>query len=414
MLNTLYPRIHSDYESMPVIGSMLNEFCVWLDKCGYPPVAIRSRVRGSRHIANVLRRRRIRSLRGLTAQSLWAIAPQPTSWAAHIARASLRSWTLFLQETGVLASAPTTPLDECIGAYCRHLATTRGLAPRTIVKHKRRVIEFLHFLGYDGNHERLRRLRDPDVEAFVRYMGQRLGRASMQAVVAALRSLFKFLATEGVVSPHLGAHIDSPRCFRDERLPRALPWKTVRALLRAVDRSTPKGRRDYAILLMAASYGLRSSEIAAVSLDDVSWRSRVIRVPRPKVGSPLSLPLTDDVALALHEYLRQGRPRSSHREIFLRVRFPLVPITSNTVNDVFDAWAARAGIRLPFRAGGPHCLRHSVAVHLLQRGASTKTIGDLLGHRSAESTSVYLRLQIDDLREVSIPLPTMGRQAVRP
>lgn len=414
MLKTLYPRTHADYESMPVIGDVLNEFCIWLSKRGYPPAAIRRRVRASRLLAKALRRRRIHTLRGVSAQALWAVAPRSADWTAQLARASLRSLTAFLRERSVLEPAPVTRVDAFISAYSRHLAATRGLAPRTVVKHTRRVVEFMRFLDCDTCLDRLHTVHTSDVEAFIRHMGRRLGRASMQAVITSLRSLFRFLTAEGTVSPHLNAQIDSPRCFREERLPRALPWNAVRALLRTVDRSTSKGRRDYAILLMAASYGLRSSELAALKLDDVSWRSRVIRVPRPKVGSPLSLPLTDDIALALLDYLRRGRPDSSHREVFLRVRVPIGPIASTAVNDVFDAWASRAGIRLPFRAGGPHCLRHSVAVHLLRRGASMKTIGDLLGHRSVESTSVYLRLQIDDLRAVAIQLPTMAGQTVRP
>jgi len=207
-------------------------------------------------------------------------------------------------------------------------------------------------------------------------------------------------------------HIDSPRCFREERLPRALPWQSVRSLLYSINRSTPKGRRDYAILLIIATYGLRAGELAALKLDDLSWRSRTIRVPRPKVGSPLSLPLTDEVATALLAYLRRGRPPSAYRDLFLCSRVPFGPISSTTVGDAFDVWARRAGIRLPAHAGGPHCLRHSVAVHLLRRGVSMKAIGDLLGHRSAESTCVYLRLQIDDLRDVALPLPSTPARKV--
>lgn len=159
------------------------------------------------------------------------------------------------------------------------------------------------------------------------------------------------------------------------------------------------------MVLMIATYGLRASEIAALRLDDVCWRSRQIRVPRPKIGSPLSLPLTDEVATSLVEYLRHGRPPSTDRHLFLRVRIPIGPIESTAVCDVFEAWTRHADIRLPSGAGGPHCLRHSLAVHLLRRQTSMKTIGDLLGHRSAESTSVYLRLQVEDLRDVALPIP---------
>ncbi len=188
----------------------------------------------------------------------------------------------------------------------------------------------------------------------------------------------------------------------------------IRAFLRSIDRTTPKGRRDYAMFLLVATYGLRASEVRALSLDDVTWRARQIRVPRPKVGMSLLLPLTDEVGAALLEYLRRGRPASAHRRLFLRVQVPLGPLGPGTVGDAFRTWARRAGIRLPAR-GGPHCMRHSLALHLLREGASLKTIGDLLGHRSAESTGVYLRLDVDDLRDVALPLPAAAvSDEVRP
>ena len=174
--------------------------------------------------------------------------------------------------------------------------------------------------------------------------------------------------------------------------------------LSSIDRTTSKGRRDYAMFLLVATYGLRASEVRALDLDDIAWRVRQIRVPRPKVGTPLLLPLTDQVGAALLDYLRCGRPASTHRRRFLRVEFPLGPLGLGAVGDAFHTWARRAGIRLPAR-GGPHCIRHALALHLLREGASLKTIGDLLGHRSAESTGVYLRLDVDDLRDVALPLP---------
>jgi len=167
------------------------------------------------------------------------------------------------------------------------------------------------------------------------------------------------------------------------------------------------------MLLLIATYGLRVSEVAGLDLDDIAWRDRQICVRRPKIGTPLVLPLTDEIAMALLDYLRNGRPESTHRQVFLRVRVPLGPIESTAISDVFDSWAAHAKIRVP-HLGGPHCLRHSLAMHLLRKQTPLKTIGDLLGHRSAESTCVYLRLNVEDLRDVALPLPTSVAQEVQP
>jgi integrase/recombinase XerD len=314
-----------------------------------------------------------------------------------------RSLAQYLTERGELVCARPTPTARLVDTYRMYLE--RGLAPATVNRCATIAADFLHSLHYDQHPQCLGTLDVAQVEAFMTKAGQRLGRASMQKVSAVLRSFLKFLATEGEVPPGLEQHIESPRQYRGERLPRALPWHDVLVLLRSVDRSTSKGRRDYAMLLLIATYGLRVGEVARLELDDIAWRDQHIRIPRPKVGTSLLLPLTDEVASALLDYLRHDRPESIHRRVFLRVREPQGPIESTAICDAFDAWAARTGIRLP-HLGGAHCIRHALAMHLLRQATPLKTIGDLLGHRSVESTGIYLRLDVEDLRDVALPLPS--------
>jgi site-specific recombinase XerD len=312
-----------------------------------------------------------------------------------------------------LAQAPPTPTERRVADFRRYLERVRGLCAATIEAHAATINRFLLFLDHDGHPQRLHGLCAADLEAFVTKAGRCVGHSRMGQVTATLRTFVRFLAATGEGPAGLDAQVQSPRIYRGERLPRALPWKSVRAFLRSIDRTTPKGRRDYAMFLLVATYGLRASEVRALSLDDVAWRARQIRVPRPKVGTPLLLPLTDEVGAALLEYVRRGRPASPHRRLFLRVEFPLGPLGRGAVGDAFRSWARRAGIRLPAR-GGPHGMRHALALHLLREGASLKTIGDLLGHRSSESTGVYLRLDVDDLRDVALPLPAAASDGVRP
>lgn len=404
MLSLLFPQAHAKYTSLPLLGGVLDDLCPWLHHKGFPNDAIRRRVQAGPLLEAVLKSRGVKRLEHLTARDLQSPVRSPARWTEHLACALARSLTEYLCELGELTLAPSTPTGKRVAAYGQYLAVVRGLAPTTAERQGRLVSAFLSFLEFDASPQRLHDLKASDVEAFICLQARRLGRVSMQKVVATIRSFLRFLVAEGELVSGLENQVDSPRCFRGERLPRALPWKSVRLLLDSVDRSTPKGLRDYAMLLMIATYGLRVSEIAALKLDDISWRSRQLLVPRPKVGTPLLLPLSDEVASALLDYLRLGRA-PTHRHLFLRLRVPPGPIESTAVCDVFDVWASRAGIKVPRGSGGPHCLRHSLAVHLLRQGTSVKTIGDLLGHRSAESTYVYLRLQIDDVRNAALPLP---------
>ena len=207
----------------------------------------------------------------------------------------------------------------------------------------------------------------------------------------------------GEVPVGLDSQIDTPRVYRGERLPRSLPWATVQAFLASIDRSAPIGKRDYAMFQLIANYGLRASEVVGLKLDDIRWRSGCLVVYSRKSAAPLSLPLTDAVGDSLVSYLRQGRPQQCYREVFLRHRAPAGILKPTAVTEAFQAWSRRSGLTIPFK--GCHCLRHSYATHLLRQGTSLKTIGDLLGHRSTESTCVYLRLAVEDLRGVALDLP---------
>ena len=125
------------------------------------------------------------------------------------------------------------------------------------------------------------------------------------------------------------------------------------------------------MLLLIATYGLRRSEVSSLDIDDIQWRAQVICVPRPKVGTPLVVPLTDEVATALVDCLRQRAAEASERRLFLRVRAPQGPVWASAISDAFDFWAVRAGVRLP-DLGGPHVLRHGLAMHLLPAGDTTQ------------------------------------------
>jgi site-specific recombinase XerD len=247
-------------------------------------------------------------------------------------------------------------------------------------------------------------VRASDIESYIADAGTRLGRGSLQHDIAALRGFLRFLTTAGRAPAGLDRQIDTPRLYRLEQLPRALPWETVRMLLRSMDTTSPMGLRDYAMFLLIASYGLRASEIAALSLEDIRWRQRILRIHQRKTSSPLELPLTNEVLTALVKHLKRTPPPAPYRRVFLRMRAPIGVLKPTAVTEAFQALVRKSGLSIPYQ--GPHCLRHSYAVHLLKNGTPLKTIGDILGHRTAESTSMYLRLATGDLREVALEIPS--------
>lgn len=402
MLEELFPRVHKKYTSLPVLGSTLDQYAAWLVERGYPRRVLQH-IRTTRRIDHALREHGIGQLRDVTQEQLHACAPACAKDDPDLA-ATVRTLVRYLGERGFFpVSDLRSPTDSRLDGYRSHLEEVRGLAPATVAKHLRTVSQFFEHLGDGGPSSRIARLTPSDIESFVRASGERLSRGSLQHEVAHLRSFLRFLATRGEAPCGLDSQIDTPRVYRGERLPRALPWETVRAFLNSIDRSTPIGMRDYAIFLLIASYGLRAGEIVALTFDDVEWRTGRIRVTQRKTATPLLLPLTDAVGEALLNYIRHGRPVLAHRTIFLRCRAPAGALKPTAVTEAFQHWSKRGNLAISFQ--GAHCLRHSYAVRLLRQGVTLKTIGDVLGHRSAESTCVYLRLNIDDLRDVALPLP---------
>jgi integrase/recombinase XerD len=162
------------------------------------------------------------------------------------------------------------------------------------------------------------------------------------------------------------------------------------------------------MFLLIATYGLRASEVVAISLEDIRWRQRILRIHQRKTSSPLELPLTNEVLSALVKHLKRTPPPASYRRIFLRMRAPIGILKPTAITEAFQALVRRSGLSIPYQ--GPHCLRHSYAVCLLKKGTPLKTIGDILGHRTAESTSMYLRLATGDLREVALAVPGRGKR----
>lgn len=414
MLTKLFPRVHNRYLSLPLLGEVLDDYASWMEDQGYTLEPIQRHIRATSSLDRSLRRAGTSTLTALTRERLLACAPKDSQ--DDVDRSALvRCLERFFDAKDFFDAPLLNRVEIKAAAYAAFLSDVRGFAATTATQHAVTASRFLDHLGYEKRPRLLSKIAPQDIETFVQLTGQRIGRTSLQHTIAQVRGFLRFLAVEGEAPTGLDVGIDTPRVYRGEQLPRSLPWKIVRSLLRSINRSSPIGRRDYAMLLLIATYGLRTIDIASMKLEDIDWRSGQLLVPQRKTGTPLLLPLTDEVGTALIAYLRRARPQLPLREVFLRFRAPAGRLKPTAVTEAFQAWSRRSGLDISFQ--GAHCLRHSLAVHLLRQGTSLKTIGDLLGHRSAEATCVYLRLSIEDLREVALPIPVeqtrVRRQEVR-
>jgi len=283
----------------------------------------------------------------------------------------------------------------------------RGLHPETRAKRTWHALRFLTALGPCANHESLARLSVHDVDAYLRQCCKRLRRASIEEYAVCLRDFLRHLHRRGHTVLDLSGTVIGPRLYDHEDIPSALRPEEVQRVLEVTrEDHSPIGMRDYAILMLLATYGLRAAEIVRLRLEDINWRRDVLCVRHSKTGASSELPLLGEVGEVILQYLQKGRPRSVHREVFLRRYAPHRPFKEGSnLNGVTSARLKAAGIT-PRGKKGPHAFRHARAVSLLRAGVPLKVIGDVLGHTSAEAVGVYLKLATEDLRKVGLELPS--------
>jgi integrase/recombinase XerD len=402
--------INSRYRKLPVIGPLLDDWLAWLRSAGYKESTIRNNLGRAACVCRWLQQRCGRSFDEFAPSDLRAAYDHFRHRRIEVASIA-RVLQRFLAERQRLRPEPAEPpsrIEQQIEPLATYLREVRGMCPVTVVGHCRRIRLFLRFLKLDERRSALDRVGPAHIDAFLCHAAKTNNRFSMQQIVGSLRTFLRRRYAEGLLCHPLHQQIDTPRTYRLEQLPRAWPWDRVVALLRSIDRSNSCGSRDFALLYLAACYGLRSGELVRLTLDDIDWRSGTLTVRQTKTKQTLMLPLSEEGRAVLARYLSTGRPRSARRELFLRRRAPAGPLAATAVHDILERRVSLSGLPLP--PFGTHALRHSFAVHLLRQGVPLPAIGATLGHRDGESTAIYLRLALDDLRVVGLPVPK-GRSA---
>lgn len=295
-------------------------------------------------------------------------------------------------------------VDDIVEAFREHLVRTRGVCSETQRQYARPVRSFLNGVFVDGAVD-VAVVEVGDVVRFVTELAARGQPRNTANAVSALRAFFRFLRIHGLREDRLEEAVPGVRKHRLAGLPRHMSAEDLERLVESLDCSTPRARRDRAIVLCVARLGLRANEVARILLDDIDWRAAVLRVPSRKTGRGARLPIPADAGDAIVAYLYDGRPASPSRHVFVLHRSGRVgdPATQRTVYDAVKVALDKAGIDAP--VCGPNLLRHSLATRLVRSGASLKEIADLMGHRCLETTQVYAKLDLAGLRLVAQPWP---------
>jgi site-specific recombinase XerD len=315
---------------------------------------------------------------------------------------------VFLRKLGVCCAAPApaptapTPVQQAIAAYESYLRNELGLSVKTALQYCPFAAAFLSEHFGSGPVD-LTSLRGQDVIQFVLRHAPRLSLPRAKAATIALRSFLRYVRNCGGTSVDLAGAVPTVANWSMTAIPRAIAPDHLRAVLASSRRDTPVGRRDYAILLLLARLGLRSSEIVSLTLESIDWEAGSISV-NGKAGHAAVLPLPVDVGEAVAQYLRSGRQTCASRALFLRATAPIRGLGAGpTVSTIVRAAIVRAGIKT--RSHGAHQFRHALATDMLRQGATLTEIGVILRHQNPKTTGIYAKVDFDALRPLGLRWP---------
>ncbi|MBM4072034.1 MAG: integrase [Planctomycetes bacterium] len=290
------------------------------------------------------------------------------------------------------------PYADQIARFGEYMHRERGLSPETIAYSTRTMQQFLKEVDDAGL--RLKTLTVAQVNDLLAKKTQdhRYTRKTVRRWAGVLRPFFRFAEARGWCRGGLANGIATPRVYQHEDLPIGPSWDDVKSLLGAAEGDRPTDVRDRAILMLLAVYGLRGGEVRALRLEDLDWQQEVLIVRHDKQKKARTYPLCRSVGDAVLRYLREVRPGTDHREVFLTRVAPFRPLGRGGLKSIARNRLLALGLKLPHY--GSHVLRHACATHLLAQGLSLKEIGDHLGHRSPQTTRIYAKVDLNALRTV--------------
>jgi len=231
--------------------------------------------------------------------------------------------------------------------------------------------------------------------------------AARHVAICILRSYVQYLFERGLVSNDYSKKIPSDNYKHQPKLPSTFAKEEIEQFISSIDRGNPKGKRDYAMFLLALKLGLRSSDIANLKFEYISWQTNEFIFEQKKTGKSITLPILPEVGNAIIDYLKYGRPLSNENYCFLQIVSPHGKITSHDIANSVQFYLKRANINLRNRKHGPHALRHSFASGLLDQTTPLPVISEALGHSSTMSTMFYLRIDTSSLKQCALEVPSI-------
>lgn len=397
-----------------VLGELIERFCSWLLMHGFSRQAVRRHLSNVSHFDAYLAGRSASPREVISSEDVAGFfTTYPSKFRAcgrgqtHIRRVrySVSRFVECLTEAERFESLRQREVYQALlDAYTEWMRNYQHAAAGTIEVRRHSLTPFFLWLGPEATAQGLSRLKPEAVERFFLHYAQNRGRAARHSMQSALRTFFRFCLHQGHIERPLDRAVPTLRTYKLATLPRGLTDAQAQKVLKCPDRATPAGRRDYAILQLMYTYGVRSGQVRALLLRDINWAGNQIFFRASKHGKDSLLPLTAEAGKSLLDYLRHGRPHCPNPEVFLTCRAPYHPLgCRHAISEMVRRHLLTAGIDVPRK--GAHVFRHGFATRMLQKGHSLKSIADVLGHRHLGTTFLYTKVDFNALKQVALPWP---------
>jgi site-specific recombinase XerD len=329
------------------------------------------------------------------------------SLQGHLRRVrwSINRFTDYLGDKGLFDPLVSVPIyQELLDGYLRWLRRYRHVADGTLEVRAHSICRFLQWLGPQATAQGLARLTAESIETFFLSYAQTMGQSARRSMQAALRTFLRFCLHQGYIEYPLERAVPVLRTYKLSTVPRGLSQQQAQKVLDSVDSTTNTGRRDYAILQLLYTYGVRGGQVRALRLEDIHWAENQILFRASKNGKDTLLPLSLEVGQSLLDYLRQARPRCSYPQVFITCRAPYHPLArSGSLSSIVMRYIRAAGINVSSR--GAHAFRHGFATRMVNKGYSLKAVADVLGHRHLSTTFIYTKVDFNALKQVALDWP---------
>jgi integrase/recombinase XerD len=399
-----------DLRSGP-LGILLDGFCDWLLERGFARSTVRKHLGHVLHLNRWLAECGWQVSGGLSRKEVEGFLEAYPELCRnrgpledHLKRVSQSMSRLveFLSYRGLFDPLPATPVYEpLLDGYLAWMAEYQHACDGTIELRRSSVRRFLLWLGEEATPKGLSGLCARHIESFFLDDADEMGHAARRSMQAALRTFLRFCLYEGYIRHGLDHAVPTLRTYKLARVPRGLSEPQAQAVLQSVDRDTQVGRRDYAILTMLHTYGVRGGQVRKLELSDIGWSQDQILFRATKGGKDSLLPLTPHVGEALLDYLQNARPSTSRSEVFMTCRAPYKPLQG--LSEIVGRKIRMARVNAPCK--GSNVFRHAFARRMVAEGHPFKAVADVLGHRHLSTTFIYTKVDFNALSQVPLEWP---------